>query len=149
MKTLLLRTATLSAALMAMAFTAHAGKRIETSQLPQQAITFINAHYQGIGIDDCEIDGGIYEVDMTNGVDIEFNSAGKIMKIDGGRHLIENSVLKAILPAATYNDLTTRKVIGSVEEVKFTRHGIKVELRDTAMDEYYYSADGTFIRIDN
>ena len=115
MKTLLLRTATLSAALMAMAFTVHAGKRIETSQLPQQAITFIHANYQGIGIDDCEIDGGIYEVDMTNGVDIEFNSAGKIMKIDGGRHLIENSVLKAILPAATYNDLTTRKVIGSVE----------------------------------
>ena len=113
MKTLL-QTAALSVALMAMAFTANAGKRIETSQLPQQAITFINAHYQGIGIDDCEIDGSIYEVEMTNGVDIEFNSAGKIMKIDGGRHLIESSVLKAILPAATFKDLTARKVLGEV-----------------------------------
>ena len=148
MKTFL-KAAITTIAVIAISGSANAGRRIETSQLPQPAMTFITTHYQNIGISECEMDGNVYEIELANGVDIEFNNMGKIMKIDGGRHLIGTSVLKAILPANTYNDLNTRKVLESVEEVKFTRKGIKVELRDAAMDEYYYSVDGSFIRIDN
>lgn len=134
---------------VAVAFTASADCKIDAANLPAKAQTFIKKHFAKEAIRDCEQDGNRYEVELKNGVDIEFSAQGELIKIDAGKKTLSLAMLKEILPAKAYDELKSRNVIDDVEEVELRGAGIKVELRKMlGDDEYRFDKDGNLLYID-
>lgn len=133
------------AVLVSVAFSAKAERRVSGVNLPETAQMFIEKNYASIGIRECERDDdGHYDVELLNGVDMEFSESGKLLKIDAGRLKVSKSILKEILPEKAYNELETRKVVSKVEEVEINRYNIKVDLRQMWNDELIFDLDGNF-----
>ena len=67
------------------------------SQLPEKARAFIAKHFKDIGIRKCEkyFAKGKYEVELSNGVDLEFNTDGNLIEIDApGDMMLPVAVVK-------------------------------------------------------
>lgn len=137
------------ALVVAVAFTASADRQINVDNLPAKAQAFIKKHYAKETIRDCEQDGSHYEVELKNGVDMEFSAKGDLIRIDAGRKSLSVSLLKEILPPKAYDELKSRNEIENVEEVELRGAGIKVELRKMlGDDEYRFDKDGNLLYVD-
>lgn len=137
------------AVVVAVAFTASADRQISVNNLPAKAQTFIKKHFAKEVIRDCEQDGNRYELELKNGVDMEFSAQGDLIKIDAGRKTLSAPLLKEILPQKAYDELNSRNEIENVEEVEFRGAGVKVELRKMlGDDEYRFDKDGNLLYVD-
>ena len=136
-------------ALVAMAIVPmHADQIVSASGLPEAAKSFIAKNYATVGVRECERDDdGHYDVELKNGVDMEFSEAGKLMKIDAGRHKVSKSILKSILPTKVYAELEERKVLSKVEEVELNRYNIKIDIRQMWDDELIFDLEGNLLQI--
>ena len=142
MKTLSKLVTVLAVAIVAI-FPARADQYVNADMLPDNAKTFIQKNYASEGYRTCERDDdGHYDVELRNGVDLEFDADGKLLKIDGGTRRVSKSVLKQILPAKAYAELESRNVLGKVDEVEFNRYNIKIDLRVMRNDEIVFDIDG-------
>ena len=105
MKTLSRLAAVLAVAIVAI-LPARADQYVNANMLPDNAKAFIQKNYASEGYRTCERDDdGHYDVELRNGVDLEFDANGKLLKIDGGTRRVSKSVLKQILPAKAYAEL--------------------------------------------
>lgn len=123
---------------------------VNVSALPDAAKSFINKHYKGVAVIECEKGflSGKYDVELADDTDIDFDSKGNVIDIDaGGNNVLSLAVLKDILPSKAISELEKRGQINIVESVKRTGRGYKVELRKADPDEVSFAADGTFISI--
>ena len=71
------------------------------SGMPKGARRFIDKHFKGVGVKSCEryFAKGTYEVELANGVDIEFDSNGKVKEIDVPKGaLLSIDIVKELLP---------------------------------------------------
>lgn len=127
----------------AIGFVAFADRNISSNELPKEAKLFINKHYNGASIYECEIDNKEYNVELSNGVDLEFNSKGKLIKIDADHGVIAQSVLKSILPAKAMQYLTKEGLADRVDEVQFRRKTIVVDINNSRDHEIRFNLDGT------
>lgn len=50
--------------------------------LPEAIKSYVNTNYPGVGITGWEIDSKDQEVELSNGVDLKFDSNGKFLKVD-------------------------------------------------------------------
>ena len=124
-------------------FVAFADRNISSNELPGEAKAVINKHYAGATIYECEIDDLDYNVELSNGVDLEFNSKGKLIKIDADHGVIAQSVLKAILPAKAMQYLSGQGLADRVDEVQFRRNTIVVDLNNSRDHEIRFNLDGS------
>lgn len=124
-------------------FVAIADRNISTNELPSEAKSFINKLYGNATIYDCEIDGMKYDVDLSNGIDLEFNNSGKLIKIDAEHGVIDQSVVKSILPAKAFNHLQSQGVADKVEEIEFKRNSILVETTNCCDHKIKFNLDGS------
>ncbi len=131
--------------------TACADKSVNISQLPTTAQSFIQKHYKGIAVRECEkdLDDGEFDVELRNGVDLTFDKDGNLLVIDAGRKKVDISILKEILPAKAYSELENRGVSNKVEEVEFNPFTIKVDLRQRVNDEYRFDNEGNLISVED
>ena len=127
----------------AIGFVAFADRNISSNELPKEPKSFINKHYNGVSIYECEIDDLDYNVELSNGVDLEFNSKGKLIKIDADHGVIAQSVLKSILPAKAMQYLTKEGLADRVDEVQFRRKTIVVDINNSRDHEIRFNLDGT------
>lgn len=134
---------TVIAIISAIGFVAFADRHISSNDLPNDAKTFLNTHYSGISIYDCEIDDFNYDVDLSNGIDLKFDKKGKLLSIESDRGAIAKSVLNAILPANAINHLTSQNFIDRVDEVEFRRNTIVVDIDNYDDFEIRFKLDGT------
>ena len=104
---------------------------------------FSEEGYNGASIYECEIDDFDYNVELSNGVDLEFNSKGKLIKIDADHGVIAQSVLKAILPAKAMQYLSGQGLADRVDEVQFRRNTIVVDLNNSRDHEIRFNLDGS------
>lgn len=125
----------------------------DVSQLPDKAKTFIKKHFKDVGVRTCEkyFAKGKYEVELANGVDLEFNTGGEILEIDAPDNIIlANSVIKDILPHKAYTRLEKDGMLNSVESIEFKKGKVyEVELRISDPDTYVFSPEGSFIAIED
>lgn len=147
-----MKTLSRLATVVALAFVAvlplRADQIIKASGLPEAAQSFIASNYAGIGVRECERDDdGHYDVELKNGVDMEFGETGKLIKIDAGRHRVSKSILKSVLPAKVYSELETRNLLSKVEEVELNRYNIKIDIRQMWNDELIFDLDGNLLLI--
>lgn len=124
-------------------FVAIADRNISTNELPNEAKSFINKHYSNATIYDCEIDGMRYDVDLSNGIDLEFSNSGKLIKIDAEYGAIDKSVVKAVLPTKAFDYLSSQGVADKVEEIELKRNSILVETTNCCNHKIKFNLDGS------
>lgn len=125
----------------------------DISQLPDNAKSFINKHFKDIAIRTCEkyFAKGKYEVELVNGIDLDFNMKGEIIEIDAPENsVLSPSVVKDILPHKAYSRLEKDGYINLVESVEFKKgKAYEVELKIANPDTYIFSIDGSFVAIED
>lgn len=137
--------------LMLMAQLSFAGRNVYTTdstQLPEAARTFIAKYFPGTGVAHIKIekeflDGKQYDVILTNGIDLDFDSKGEWKEIDGHRQ---------VLPAAVVPEKIRQYIEKNYREVGVTsldrdRKGFDVKLTNGL--ELKFSPAQVFLRIDD
>ena len=124
-------------------FVTFADRNISSNELPNEAKAFINKHYAGTTIYECEIDDMEYNVELSNGVDLEFNRNGKLVKSEADHGVIAQSVLKTILPAKALQYLTSQGLADRVDDVEFRRNSIVVDINNSNDHEIRFYLDGS------
>lgn len=118
------------AALIAAASSAmFAGTPIQHSELPAAAQTFLTKHFPKDNVRKAEKDNGRrgteYEVDLTSGAEIDFNSDGSWKEVKAARG---NAVPAAIVPAAIAKYVNANFEGLKIVEISHKRGGYEVEL---------------------
>lgn len=122
------------------------------SSLPKDARHFIEKHFKGVGVTSCEryYAKGKYEVELSNGVDIEFNDKGKVIEIDApSGALLPVALVKDLLPGKAFKRLQDAGIAARVESIEFDKRGkaVEVELSIPEPDTYIFDINGEFIAI--
>lgn len=108
--------------------------------LPKPALTFIVEYYPAEGIVEMEkefLDKN-YEVTLTDGTELEFDSKGNIIEVDASDcKVIPEDVVKAMLPDNVYSELKGKNQTCRIESIKNTAKGVKVEIDDR---DYFFAA---------
>lgn len=58
------------------------GNPIPSSVLPKKSVTYLNNNYSGINIKEIEFERSKIEVDLENGLELEFDKKGNFLRID-------------------------------------------------------------------
>ena len=107
---------------------AAADRIIQYAQLPKPAQTFLEKYFRAQTAtriaEDFDDREAIYEVTLSDGVEIDFNSQGQWRKVDGDRIPIPT----AFIPAQIMQDLQRRRPGDQVIEIEHNRRGYKLEL---------------------
>ena len=109
---------------------------VPASSLPKKAQDFIASAYPGVAIWKVELDDGKFEVDLSNGVSIDFFMNGDWKSIDGEYM----GVPKSVLPVNIANVVDNTYPSSIIIEVEKEWGNYKVKLNN--MMELYISADG-------
>lgn len=120
--------------------TALAGRRIDPSALPQKAQTFLNTHFNGIDVIKAEQDkdlfGTDYEVDLSNGAEVEFDGNGEWTQVKMRKR---ETVPSAIIPTAIINYVNKNFKGLGIRKIEKERHLYEIELTNGV--EYHISGD--------
>ena len=109
--------------------------------IPINGIRFIVEYYPDDGIVSMEKEfaSNTYDVKLTNGTEIEFNSKGNVIEIDAADNsTIPLDVLQAVLPANTYQALQNDGIASNVESIEMTKGGYQIETNIPEDVEYFY-----------
>lgn len=123
------------------------------AQLPKKAQEFIEKHFKDAGVLKCEryFAKGQYEVELRNGVDLEFNTKGDLIEVDAPDNtVLPIAVVKDVMPRKAYDRLEKDGFAGMVESIELNRGKVyEVDLNITGPDTYVFDLDGEFIAIED
>lgn len=109
--------------------TIFAGTPIKQSELPKAAQSFITKYFPKDQVRKVEKDNGRrgmeYEVDFTNGAEVDFTSDGNWKKVKAAH---DTSVPSAIVPSAIAKYVATNFKGQTIVEISRKRGGYEVEL---------------------
>ena len=100
------------------------------NKIPEKARKFVDKHFKGTAVSKCEqyFAKGQYEVELANGVDIDFNRKGEVLEIDAPDNTsLAQSVVEDLLHHGAYNRLVKDGYVNNVESIEF-RKGRAVEV---------------------
>ncbi len=123
---------------------------VDISSLPEKAREFIHKHFRELEVMKCSEDYAdhSYEVDLSDGTDLEFDSKGEWTEVDAGSaRVLSKDMVRHLLPDRARRELEHRGVIDNVETVKRGQKGYKVELRGVELDDYRFSTDGKLLSV--
>lgn len=129
---------------------------IVDDRLPRIANDFLATHFPNVRIKEIKIKRRsnnpyvtMYDVDLVNGVDINFNSNGEWIEVDGDERALPNSFIET-LPANIRNYISARFPRAYISTVEKKSNGYKVEIMHRGDDvEIYFDRNGQFVRIDD
>ncbi len=108
-------------------------------QLPKNALEFIQRYFPNVSILYAEMDKKGYEVQLSNGVEIEFLRNGEFKEIDGNYVAIPFE----ILPQTVAN--TVRRTYPNTVITKIERKWNLYEIKLNNMMELYIDANGQLL----
>lgn len=119
--------------------------------LPDKAKKFIDKHFKDVTIVKCEqyFAKGKYEVELANGVDIEFNTKGDVVEIDAPDNAyLAPSLAKELLHDSAFARLEKDGRIDRIESIEFKKgRAVEVEVDMPGPDTYVFDIQGVFISI--
>lgn len=127
----------------------------DVSKLPGKAKKFINKHFKDVSVAKCEQNfvKDEYDVELANGVDIEFNSKGEVMEIDApDNYYLAPQVAKDLLHDSAFAHLEKNGLTSKVESIEYKRGRaveVTVDVPNPAPDTYIYSVEGVFVGTDD
>lgn len=103
----------------------------DISALPQPAISFLNDNFKGLNITKIKIETGwfkktTYDVDLANGVEIEFDKNGNWKDIESKTSNLPLSLLPKQLAEAVNKKVPDAKI----ESIERKGYGYKIELEN-------------------
>lgn len=125
---------------------------VEQSQIPAAVTATVAKLYPDATIvrSVIEFEKQIYELTLSNGVEIDVTAKGKVKEIEAPKNkTLDLSVIKAVLPEKTVRHLTDKGYINMVDEIKAKgTKGYKVSLIQNTPDDIIYDIDGELIAIE-
>lgn len=123
------------------------------NKIPEKARKFVDKHFKGTAVSKCEqyFAKGQYEVELANGVDIDFNRKGEVLEIDAPDNTsLAQSVVKDLLHHGAYNRLVKDGYANKVESIEFRKgRAVEVEIGIEGPDTYIFDLNGTLIAIED
>ena len=124
------------------------------SKLPESARKFIERHFKGQKVTKCtqRFAKQRYEVELANGLDIDFDLNGKVREIEAPDNtVLSTAVVKELIHGKAYNRLVKDGIADQVEGIEFDKHGkaVEVEVNIPNPDVYIFDIDGNFIAIED
>lgn len=122
------------------------------NSLPKDAQNFVKKHFKNLSVVKCEkyFAKGKYEIELSDGIDIEFDSKGKVMEIDApDGKCLPAVVVKDLIHGKAYKRLEKDGFATMVESIDFDRRGkaVEVEINMPEPDVYVFNIDGNFIAL--
>ncbi len=129
----------------------YADKKIyttDTLQLPEKARRFIAEHFPGVDVSHIKIEkefweGKQYDVILTNGFDLDFDSKGEWKEVDGHRSVVPVSVVPVKIAEYVNKNFPQRQIIS------IDRDKSKYEVKLTDGKEVEFDRSQRFIRFDD
>ena len=124
---------------------------VTTGRLPRKATDFLNANFPQSVIKEVEeeFDNGTFEVDFTDGTDIEFDSSGEWTEVDAGHSKsLPQEIVKKLLPSQAYKEIGRLSLDRCVETVKRSGRGYKVEFPGTDIHDLFFDPSGTLVAVE-
>lgn len=122
-------------------------------KIPEKARHFIAKHFKGVSVTKCEqyFAEGKYEVELSNGVDIDFNNDGEVLEIDAPDNaVLDPALVKDLLHDTAFHRLAKDGVNSKVESIEFKKGKVvEVEVMIPDPDTYIFVVDGDFIGFDD
>ncbi|PZW37784.1 putative PepSY-like beta-lactamase-inhibitor [Mesonia algae] len=122
---------------------------IEASELPADAIAFVenyfpNATYLRIEKNSQEdSDGGLYEVDLSNGFEIDFTADGEWVDVDGQNQELPEGIVPENINNYVTQNYADLKIVGIDKE----NTTYEIDLSNDV--DLYFTLSGEFISVDN
>ncbi|QTN37713.1 PepSY-like domain-containing protein [Cryomorphaceae bacterium] len=111
---------------------------IDPANLPAAIITYINQNYPNDSIVEAELDDDIYEVYLSNGLELYFDINGNFIGTDD-----DDDIDPANLPAAIITYINQNYPNATIEEAEFEDNIYEIELdNDWTL---YFDANGVFL----
>lgn len=123
---------------------------VDVAALNKHAKKFIEKYFPGVAVTKCykEFPSQTVEVELANGVEMEFSKNGKILEIDAPDNAsLPVDVVRHIVPRETFRKLHAEGFDTEVESITHDSYGYKVELNDDVYDEIRFDKDGLFVAI--
>ncbi|MCM1484266.1 MAG: PepSY-like domain-containing protein [Muribaculaceae bacterium] len=121
---------------------------VEYTQIPLEARKFIDRHFRGLTVmkAEREYDDGTYEIELSDGTDLDFDAKGAWTEVDApDGYVLASELLGKLLPDKARRELRKHGVEGKVESVKRSPTGYTVDLRGEKVDEYLFASDGRLV----
>jgi len=136
---------TLVAIVLGFAISATAQKKIEVSELPKPAISFLEQYFKKEPVDlvkkDAEHGEKGYEVKLKNGTEIEFFKDGKIREVDGS----DRPIPTGYIPASITNYVAKHYPNEKITHIDYGHKDIDVDL--TNKIDLEFNTDGSFLKV--
>ncbi len=100
------------------------GRYIEYNQLPNKVKQFLSQHFKGINIAYAEEDRDSYEVNLENGIEIEFRKNGEWESVDAKYSPLPTS----FIPSAVLNSIKREYPNANIIKIEKDWGGYEVEL---------------------
>lgn len=128
------------------------GSSNRAANLPAKAKAFLNKHFKGVQVVKCEnfFTRGESDVELSNGIDIEFNKQGRVMEIDApDNSYLPTAVVKDLVHTNAYRRLEKDGLAARVESIDFDKRGrtVEIEVGIEEPDIYVFDINGNFIAI--
>ncbi|MDO4790109.1 MAG: PepSY-like domain-containing protein [Porphyromonas sp.] len=129
---------------------------IADNGLPHAANDFLRAHFPNVRIREIEKKrpsnnpyAKVYEVELVNGVEVDFNNSGEWVSVDGDERALPKSFVDT-LPDGIRDYIKSRFARAYISAVDKRQNGYKVEIIHRGDDlDLYFDNNGRFIRIDD
>lgn len=124
---------------------------IPASELPVQAQAFVkehfpNATYNRVERDDHPDDnGGIYDVYLSNGFDLEFDTKGLWVEVNGYSKQVPETII-ALLPEGVPTYVKTTYPTLHIASIEKKLYGFEIELNNDL--DLMFNFEGAFLGID-
>jgi hypothetical protein len=119
---------------------------LTASEIPTQISTYISTHFPDVSILRAikETDDNVisYEVYLSEGFELTFNSSFEIIEIEG-----ETQLPNSVIPTAILDYVAQNYPTNFITDWELEDNHQQVELNDET--ELEFSLDGVFIRVDN
>ena len=118
------------------------------TMIPINGIRFIVENYPAEGIVSMEKEfaSNTYEVKLTNGTELEFNTKGNLVEIDAADNTdIPESVVQSVLPAKAYSFLQNEGIASNIESIKMEKGGYTIDMNLPGDIEYFYAIEEEII----
>jgi|SRR5690606_28894559 len=120
--------------------------RIESSALPKEASSFLTQHFGDNtirrAVKDTEGSRHTFEVRLTDGTEIEFNSDGSWHEIDGNGKVVPASLIPNAIADYTTRNYPQAKI------TKIERSSRRIDIDLDNGTELEFDSNGKFLRID-
>ena len=108
------------------------------NELPEAARVFLEKHFgKNPMAKEIEHEHSRFSVELRNGYEMEFDSAGKLLEVDSpDRNNLTQGILNDVLPAKAVNHLREKGVLKQVDDVKILRNGDYLVGIDKMVNDY-------------